>query len=298
MLKLKKDVNIFSLSKRIDRPLILDGAMGSLLQQKGVEPDKRLWMSIANITHPELVTRIHKDYINAGADIITTNTFNTNPTDTKGIKKNGSQQLVKLAVKLAKIAVGDLPVLIAGSNAPAEDCYQAERTISKNELEKNHKRHIDLLIENGVDLILNETHSHYDEIKIIAKYCDKNDIPYVMSLFFTDELRLLSGEKLSGILKFLNDSNALAIGFNCILPSTMERAKREIIFPENWGLYMNCGDGSFTDVDIKCGISPDNYSSIVKEFLDYSPLYIGSCCGSSPEHIKEIKKLIDGKRNS
>ena len=298
MLKTKDDVNIFSLSKRINRPLILDGAMGSLLQQKGIKPHRDLWMSIANITHPELVTEIHKDYINAGADIITTNTFNSNPTDSKGVKKYSSDQLVKRAVTSAKIAVGDLPVLIAGSNAPAEDCYQAERTISKREVEQNHKKHIDLLMGNGVNFILNETHSHYDEINIISKYCDKNDIPYVLSLFFTDELRLLSGEKLSEIVRFLNDSNAMAIGFNCILPSTMYKAKEEIEFPENWGLYLNCGDGSFTDVDIKCGIVPVDYSNIIKEYLDYSPSYIGSCCGSSPEHIKEIKILIDGKHNN
>ncbi len=298
MLKLKSDVNIFSLSKRIGRPLILDGAMGSLLQQKGVKSHKDLWMSIANITHPELVIELHKEYINAGADIITTNTFNTNPTDTIGIKKSGSKQLVKRAVKLAKKAVGDLPVLIAGSNAPAEDCYQTERTISKRELEQNHKKHIDLLMENGVNFILNETHSHLDEIKIITKYCDKNDIPYIMSLFFTDKLRLLSGEKLSEILKFLNDSKALAIGFNCILPSTMEKAKAEIDFPANWGLYLNCGDGSFTDTDIQCGIPPEDYSNIINEYRKLSPSYVGSCCGSAPEHIKEIKKVIDGKRNS
>jgi methionine synthase I (cobalamin-dependent) len=298
MLKLKNDFNIFSLSKRINRPLILDGAMGSLLQQKGVKADKHLWMSIANITHPELVIELHKEYIRAGADIITTNTFNTNPTDTKGIKKSGSELLVKRAVKLAKKAVGDLPVLIAGSNAPAEDCYQVERTISKRELEKNHSKHIDLLAENGVNFILNETHSHFDEIKIITKYCDKNDIPYIMSLFFTNELKLLSGEKLSEIFEFLEDTGALAVGFNCILPSTMNKAKSEYIFKTNWGLYLNCGDGSFTDEDIKCGLSPESYSDIIKGYLDYSPSYIGSCCGSSPEHIKKIKSLIDGKRNS
>ena len=295
MLKLKNDFNIFSLSKRINRPLLLDGAMGSLLQQKGVKPHEYLWMSIANITHSDLVTEIHKDYINAGADIITTNTFNTNPTDTKENKKYSSDKLVKRAVRCAKNAVANMPVLIAGSNAPAEDCYQAERTVSKRELEQNHKKHIDLLMENGVHFILNETHSHFDEIFIISNYCDKRNIPYAISLFFTDNLKLLSGEKLSEILRFLNDSNALAVGFNCILPSTMDKAKNKITFPENWGLYLNCGDGSFTDVDIKCGVSPEIYSDIIKEYLRYSPSYIGSCCGSSPEHIKEIKKILDGQ---
>jgi methionine synthase I (cobalamin-dependent) len=298
MLKLKNDVNIFSLAKRINRPLILDGAIGSLLQQNGVKPDKRLWMSIANITHPELVIKIHRDYIDAGADIITTNTFRTNPAAAKGLSEYTPGQLVKRAVKLAKKGTGNLPVLIAGSNAPAEDCYQVERTISKHELAQNHKKHIDLLMECGVHFILNETHSHFDEIKIISKYCDKNDIPYLMSLFFTDELKLLSGEKLSETLKFLNDSNALALGFNCVLPSTMEKAKNLTKFPANWGLYLNCGDGSFSDTDIKCGISPITYSDEINKYLKLSPAYIGACCGSSPAHIKGIKKMLDGKANS
>ena len=298
MLKLKKDVNIFSLSKRINRPLVLDGAMGSLLQQNGVEPVQHIWMSIANITHAELISELHSQYIKAGSDIITTNTFNSNPTNAKSHGKYSSDQLVKSAVNSAKNATQILPVLIAGSNAPAEDCYQAERTITKRELEQNHKKHIDLLIENGVHFILNETHSHLDEINIITKYCDKNDIPYVMSLFFTDELKLLSGEKLTEILKLLDDSNALAIGFNCILPSTMQKAKSIITFPAKWGLYLNCGDGSFTDTNIKCGVSPKNYSEISKGYLSLSPSYIGSCCGSSPKHIKEIKKVIDENRNN
>jgi methionine synthase I (cobalamin-dependent) len=298
MLKLINDINIFSLSKRMNRPLILDGAMGSLLQQKGVNPDQQLWMSVANITHSDLVTEIHNDYIKAGADIITTNTFNTNPTDTKKNKKYSSENLVNRAVKCAKNAVGKMPVLIAGSNAPAEDCYQVERTISKRELEQNHQRHIDLLMENGVHFILNETHSHFDEILIISNYCDRKNIPYAISLFFTDKLKLLSGEKLSEILGFLNDSNALAVGFNCILPSTMDKAKSKITFPENWGLYLNCGDGSFTDVDIKCGVSPEIYSNIIREYLNFSPSYIGSCCGSSPEHIKELKSILDGQFNN
>ena len=68
--------NPFSIARRMKRPLILDGAMGSLLQQHGVPRDEHLWMSLANITHPDAVTELHKQYIKAGADIIKTNTFN------------------------------------------------------------------------------------------------------------------------------------------------------------------------------------------------------------------------------
>jgi methionine synthase I (cobalamin-dependent) len=298
MLNLNSDINVFALSQRIKRPLIIDGAMGSLLQQKGIPVDSNLWMSLANQTHPEILLEIHNDYIKAGADIITTNTFRTNPVAIKESDNiNSAEKLVKPAVEIAKQAIGDLPVLIAGSNAPAEDCYKVERVLSNRELELNHKRHINLLYENGAHFILNETQSHFDEIKIISEYCDRNEIPYVMNIFFNDDLEILSGEILNEVLAFLKDSDALAIGFNCILPSTMARAKRRVKMPENWGLYLNCGDGSFTDSGIKCGISPSVYAEEISNYLKNRPSFIGACCGSSTGHIRSIKKLLD-ERNS
>ncbi|MEJ2616991.1 MAG: homocysteine S-methyltransferase family protein, partial [Ignavibacteriaceae bacterium] len=79
---LNSNINPFSFAKRIGRPLILDGAMGSLLQQKAKkEPD--IWMSKVGLDNPELVYAIHEEYIEAGADIITTNTFRTNPAASK-----------------------------------------------------------------------------------------------------------------------------------------------------------------------------------------------------------------------
>lgn len=298
MLKLSSELNIFALSRRINRPLIFDGAMGSLLQQKGVPVDNRLWMSYANLSYPETVIEIHKDYINAGADIITTNTFRTNPAAVKESENvNSAEKLVRPAVEIAKQSVGDLPVLIAGSNAPAEDCYQVERKLSNRELETNHKRHINLLFENGVHFIVNETQSHFDEIKIISGYCDRNEIPYIMNIFFTDDFKILSGESLSEVISFLSGTDALAAGFNCVLPSTMKKARKKVKLPYNWGLYLNCGDGSFTDTEIKCGISPADYKEEISKYLKYQPSYIGACCGSSPRHIKLLKKMLD-ERNS
>ena len=177
-------MNLFSLAKRINRPLILDGAMGSMLQEIKVKSKGSLWMSYANIENPDKVYSIHKKYIEAGADIITTNTFRTNPNALKEFPKLKSEKLVKAGVDLAKKAKGKLPVLIAGSNAPAEDCYHEKRTISKKELSYNHKKHIDLLMSAGCDFILNETQSHLDEIKIIAQYCNQRKVPYVLSFFF------------------------------------------------------------------------------------------------------------------
>jgi homocysteine S-methyltransferase len=293
-----KEINLFSLAKRINRPLILDGAMGSLLQQRGFKPDGPMWTSLFNLKNPELIYKIHKEYISAGADIITTNTFRTNPAAVKDYSKLNTKSLVNKSVNIARRAAEGLPVIIAGSNAPAEDCYQAERTISEKELRKNHEVHIDLLIENGCHFILNETQSHFDEIKIICGYCNKNEIPYVISLFFNKDLKILSGENLAETIKFILDKNPLAIGFNCIIPSVFRKAVKKnlpLLKDSNWGFYLNCGEGSYSDEIILCSLVPEDYSKLVAGNLMKQPSFIGACCGSSPRHIGELRKIINAK---
>ncbi|MCH8326348.1 MAG: homocysteine S-methyltransferase family protein [Bacteroidetes bacterium] len=283
----------FKEAKKNGRPLILDGAMGSLLQQYNVPVDSHIWMSKANIDYPEIIKDIYHQYIEAGADIITTNTFRTNPVAVNNSDLN-SEELVKQALSIAQNSVQNTKVIIAGSNPPAEDCYQIERTLNKDEIEKNHKEHIDLLLKYGSDFILNETQSHLDEIEIICKYCYSNQIQYVLSLFVNDELKILSGEDIKDVIDFIHNYNPLAIGFNCTTISTFLDIYKNIELNFSWGLYLNCGDGSFSDVNIKCGVSPTEYAQVVKNILDKTPLFVGACCGSSPEHIKKLKVILDG----
>ena len=288
-------MNLFSFAKRINRPLILDGAIGSMLQSMNIKSKGSLWMSYANIEFPEKVYEVHKKYIDAGADIITTNTFRTNPSSLKGFSKIKPEKFVKDSVAIALKIKGNLSVLIAGSNAPAEDCYQEERTLSQKELADNHHRHIDLLISSGCDFILNETQSHLDEIKIICNYCRKENIPFVLSFFFNNDLKILSGENLFDAVKLVLDYEPLAIGFNCIMPGTFKKALNELESNFNWGFYLNCGSGNYSDEIIKCSVPPKEYLKNVKSSLKRNPSFIGSCCGSSPAHIKEIKRLLDGR---
>lgn len=288
------EFNIFQFAKRIKRPLILDGAMGSLLEQQGLTKEDSSWSAKANLKHPDTVLKIHKAYIEAGADIITTNTFRTNPVTLQQVGIKNFKRFVKKAVELAFQAKGNLPVIIAGSNAPAEDCYQVERTISKKQLEYNHSAHIDALVEYGCHLILNETQSHFDEIKFIVRYCEKNDVPFVVSLYFDENLCLLSGENISEAIRFLLDSNALSIGFNCVSSSLLLRLISKIDLPHNWGYYLNCfhKDSKTNSV---CSISVGEYLTTVQELMHWSPSFIGACCGSNPDFIRSVKGFLDAR---
>jgi homocysteine S-methyltransferase len=276
----KFNVNIFSEAREAKRPLILDGAMGSLLQQEGFESSGASWMTEVNEKKPEKIVQIHKEYIDAGADIITTNTFRTNPAAFNETERKYISEYVKNAVKLAKESVGNSAVIIAGSNPPAEDCYQIKRLINNKMLEVNHYKHIDLLINNGVDFIINETFSHLDEIILVCEYCLSKNIPYVISLYLNDELLLLSGETLEDTLNLIKEHNPSAIGLNCISPEHFEKAFKKLDTKYNWGFYINCGFDEHNINDITCRVSPKTYGEIVKKYLEYQPSFIGACCGS------------------
>ena len=283
--------NPFEIAKLNGVPLILDGAMGSMLQQKGFTSHPNFWMSKLNLTDPNIIFEIHKDYISAGANIITTNTFRTNPSAFEGAGYPFDSKYVSEAVKIAKDAAENSKVIIVGSNPPAEDCYQMQRNISNKLLELNHTNHIDLLIDNGVDFILNETQSHFDEIEIICEHCSSNNIPFIMSFYFDMNLKILSDEQLRYIVEYTADHNPLAIGFNCVAPILFKSMLRNIIPNGNWGFYLNCGSGNPQDENIKCGVNPKEYAEIVNESIKYEPSFVGACCGSNPNHIKEIKKM-------
>ncbi len=290
---------LLQIKNQFNRPLILDGAIGSLLLAEGIEEDKYLWSSLANLTEPETVRKIHIDYAKSGADIITTNTFRTNPS---AVKLSGYdidiKDFVSKSVRLATELKNEFNILVAGSNAPAEDCYQKERTISYNELEYNHKKHIELLWESGVDFVLNETQSHWDEIELIAEFCGANGLPYVISLYFLDDLTLLSGEPVSEVVEMLLPFSPMAISFNCIPPDNFEKLISTIKLKTEWGFYLNCGLSSPDEQVISCVISPDDYLTDIKRWLPYNPVFVGACCGSNPGHIQKIKEFFDETPNS
>lgn len=280
------------------KPLLLDGSMGSYLQSRHDIPENPLWSSLYNFTRPDIVRNLHREYMEAGADIITTNTFRTNPAvlahSSIGISV---ERAVSESVLLAKEAASSTSILIAGSNPPAEDCYQIPRTISKTELANNHYRHINALIDAGVHFILHETQSHFDEIAIICEYCHNNKIPYVISLFITDSMTILSGENISDVLTYISFYNPLAVSFNCIKPDLFHLLAEKIQLPDQWGVYLNCGSGNYTDSNITCGIDPKAYAVIIKNYLSFNPVFAGGCCGTTPDHIKELRTLLDETDN-
>ena len=289
-----KRTDIVSRQNELGRPLLLDGAMGSYLLQKNLNPDQYLWQSIHNIKQPKIVKSVYEEYIDSGADIITTNTFRTNPAAVKNSNPGiTNYEFVKLSVDIAIHAKRNLNIIIAGSNAPAEDCYQRPRTLTLLDLEYNHKKHIEMLWNSGVDFILNETFSHWDEIEMASKFCHDNKIPFIISFYFDEDLKLLSGEPLHEAINFVSDFSPIAVGFNCIKVKTYKKYIDHFHLNTKFGFYFNCGTGKVTDEKLICDIEPDIYIKSIKSLINYNTFFIGSCCGSSPKHTARIKELLD-----
>lgn len=311
-------VDLIEFRKSINRPLILDGAIGSYLESQYPEFNNQFtWMNKINSENSEILEKLYEDYINFGADIITSNTFGTQPVK---FKKAGplnlnvfdsldlSEESVHKAIGICKNIKekydsykSDGRLLIAGSNSPLEDCYSVKRTLGEEELRYNHQVHIDFLYKHGCDFILNETQGHFDEIKVILDHCKKNDIPFAISLYINDDLRLLSGEKAYDVIKFIDDYNTpLFIGLNCIsLPNFLKflsdanNIKLINNMKSYFGFYLNCGSINF-DNGKKKSIKPEDIKSILKDtfsLINMNKIFlIGTCCMSDPEYTKKINE--------
>lgn len=294
-MKARKD--ILNIHKSLGRPLILDGAIGSLLQsQINITNENPMWTSLLNLSEPKLVSDIHREYISAGAEIITTNTFRTNPAILeKTCLLDKANDIVGKSVALVYQAMNEEEndnIIVAGSNPPAEDCYQKKRTLSPSEIEYNHKKHIELLWENGCDFILNETQSHFDEIKIISNFCTENNIPFAMSLFFDNSLNILSGESLSKVISYLSSFPTIAISINCIGQKEFDAVILQNYFSFINGIYLNAGSGNYTDEQITCGVQPKEYLEMLKLVINNNFVFVGSCCCSNPKHTQLLKEYF------
>lgn len=296
--KITKD-NPFQKASLLKKPLILDGAMGSFLQMSGYKPDDILWFSHLSIEVPDAVLNVHKAYIDAGADIITTNTFRTNPAAVQNQQKYSSEELISASLRIARKAVNESPkVMIAGSNPPAEDSYQKERVLNNKDLFDNHIKHINLLMENGCDFVLNETQSHFDEIKIICEYCSANHIPFVVSLFFDTDLKIFSGESVTDVADFIYSYYPLAVGFNCVGINQFANFLKTFDPSGAWGFYLNYGTGRITDTVITSVLEPHSVDEIILPAVKKNVSFTGGCCGSCPEHISYIRNRIYENDNS
>ena len=278
---------------------ILDGAMGSELIKRGISLPNHIWSAEANTRHPKLVQKIHRQYVDAGADYIITNTFRTTPRayQKTGLNRNKACQMAEKsfiqAIEHAKNAA-DSSTKILGSIAPLEDCYKPELFPGRDAALSEFAQMGHWMEETEVDILILETMNSMEETEAGLCALKNIDLPIWVSFVLKDESHLLSGDRLVDALNMLNSFQIKVVLLNCGPIVRTKKAVNNIVdnWDDIWGISPNLGIGEPSPDGCIIEYEPmGKYLSLVKYALNVGALVVGGCCGSSPEHIAEIKKL-------
>ena len=276
---------------------ILDGAMGTELVRRGIKLNLPIWSGDCNINNRELVFKIHSDYINAGADIITTNTFRTTSyTYHKAgySKKNAfdrARDSFFYATDLAFNASNGKRV--AGSITTIDDCYLPNKFPGKRISEQVYQELMMWFEKTDIDLILFETMGNMEEILIALEQAKSYKFRIWLSIIVKNDKFLLDG---TSLLSFFNqikeyEISCLLINCNCI-ENTMAFIRTINRYWDGiWGCYPNLGKKELINDYFEI-IDEKLFCDNIKGLLSKKPNVIGACCGSTPQHIKLINQIL------
>lgn len=281
------------------RPIVSDGAMGTLLHERGINIDA--CFDELNLTQPAVVAGIHQDYIQAGAELIKTNTFGANRTK---LNRHGlDEQVTEIntaAVNLAKrVAMASFKdVLIAGDVGPLGVPLAPFGRIQPDEAVKVYIEQVRALIEAGVDVILIETMVDILAVKaaVEAVHQVDPDMPVIASMTFTRDRLTLLGDTPRKVAQQIHAFGVDLVGVNCSggpvhLLRILRQMKRTL--PEGkFSVMPNAGFPEKVGGRIMYPAGPDYFHDHTLAFWRGGANLIGGCCGTTPAHIEVIAKTI------
>ena len=292
------------LSKRI---LILDGAMGTMLQRKGLQGNSESF----NLTNPETIGEIHNEYIEAGADIITANSFSANSISQSEYNlSEKAGQMAEAAARIARKAADEAPrkIWVAGSVGPTSKSLSLAQNIndpifrpySFDGMAEAFEVQIRGLVKGGVDLLLFET--CFDALNTkaalyaIGHIPEASDIPIMISASMSDRSgRTLTGQTMEAFYRSVQHCSPLSFGLNCslgaeemipLIAEVASFAACAVSCYPNAGLPNEMGEYDETPSQMA--------ESVRKMALAGSVNIVGGCCGTTPEHIKAVAEAVRG----
>lgn len=280
------------------RVFILDGAMGTeILKRTG---RKVPLGELLNVEDPQIVYSIHRDYVEAGADIIETNTFSANPFKLKesGIPEAMLNEIIKRGVHLAKEAAGD-EALVSGSIGPLGKLLYPLGDITWEQVYDTYYRLSSVMADEGVDLIQIETQIDVEEAKIaVLAAREATNLPVIVSITFTEEGRTVTGSDPETAFSILERTGADILSVNCgreveefleFVDILSTKGKPFAVYP-NAGLPRRQGDS------IVFPMGPEEFLGFAEQFFKKGASILGGCCGTTPEHIRLIAKNFKGRK--
>lgn len=272
--------------------LVADGAMGTILYSEGLDTCPEAY----NLTHPEKVERIHRSYIQAGADIIQTNTYGAN---FEKLKVFGLEHKVKAiheaAIDIAKRAAQE-DTFILGTVGGFRGVKQGDLSISA--IQYHTEIQVDTLVDGGVDGLLFETYYDLEELLTVIKSTRrKYDIPIIAQLTASNTNYLLDGTVINDALEQVIQAGANIVGLNCHHgPHHMKNTFTHIALPEH--AYLSCyPNASLLDIEndtFKYSNNATYFGEVAEQLIHEGVRLIGGCCGTTPEHIQHIKRSVRG----
>jgi methionine synthase / methylenetetrahydrofolate reductase(NADPH) len=292
-----------------ERPMLCDGAMGTLLYARGIPYEK--CFDELNLSQPELVGSIHREYMNAGAEIVETNSFGANRIRLANYNLEAQvKQINRRASRLVQEArdVTGRHAFIAGAVGPTGLPLQAPDDHRLNELRAIFREQIEGLLEGGADLLILETFTSLAELRqAVLAAQEIGGLPIVAQMSFNEDGHTLSGQSAARVVTVLRDLGVDVIGANCsvgpaatldVLQEMIGQARQEpeVVQPAqlfsaqpNAGLPARIGNRFFYMA------TPDYFADYAQRFVQAGVRLIGGCCGTTPHHVAAMRHALDAQ---
>jgi 5-methyltetrahydrofolate--homocysteine methyltransferase len=280
------------LSKR--RVILGDGAMGTMLHRAGLTigaPEQ--W----NVKRPDVVLAIHRAYVEAGSDFISTNTFGGTRNRLKLDELEGRvAELNEAGARLAREAAGDR--LVAGSMGPTGELMDPLGLLTPDDALASFTEQALALKAGGADFALIETMSALEEVKAAVEGARAAGLPAVVTMSFDTNFHTMMGVKPVTALATISGWGVGVVGANCGNgPAEIERIMTEMSAAPHEGVVLmaksNAGMPRWKDDRITYGGTPEVMADYARRMVELGVRIIGGCCGSAPEHIVAMRKAID-----
>ena len=284
-------------------PILADGAMGTMIHAHGI--DFRECFDALNLENPALIAEIHRGYIDAGAQVILTNTFGANRYRLADhALEDRVAEINRAGVELARrvVLASFKGVLIAGDVGPLGVRLAPFGRVTLEQAREAFREQIQALAEAGVDLIVIETMSDLFEIREAVAAAREVDpsLPVVASVTFTRDDRTLLGDTPQKAARLLHESGADVIGVNCSGgPAQLLRVLRrmqEVVPEARYWVKPNAGWPEQVGGRIMYPAGPEYFGEYAQAFRQVGASLIGGCCGTTPEHIAAMRAALDNPR--
>ncbi len=277
------------------KPLLFDGGMGTELYKKGVFINK--CYDELNITNPDIVRQVHREYKKAGADVLETNTFGANRVKLSSYQLQDN--LYKINFEGARLAreIADDELLVAGSVGPLGVQMEPLGPLSREEVREMFAEQVKPLIDGGVDLIILETFIYHEELQqAILAVREIADIAVVAQMTIDEDATSLTGAKPEIMVADMEKEGPDVVGVNCtvgpkVMLNWLEQASKFTKMPIS--VMPNAGKPKNIDGRNIYLTSPEYLGEYAKHYLQAGAKIIGGCCGTSPEHIKRMRSSLN-----